>query len=145
MISHSGQLRRVETFTSSGHPCAYWERVVPRVPDELLAAVVFLYPSENAAKEGVKAGGTGFLVDIHSRLSGHKFRYLVTNRHIANGGFHVVRANTEDGFDILRIPAKAWVVHRDGDDVAAAAIETPDHWKIDALDWVNVCPTPERM
>jgi len=118
---------------------------MPRVPDELLDAVVFLYPSEQAALSGERAGGTGFVVGTRGPLSDRLFCYLVTNDHVASGGCDVVRVNTERGVDISRVPASAWLSHPNGDDVAAAPVDIPSHWKVRPLDWAAVCPTPERM
>ncbi len=117
---------------------------MPRVPDELLEAVVFLYPNEEAAKKGEKAGGTGFFASVRSEVLRRPFIYLVTNLHVASRDL-VARGNTKAGFGLLRFPKAAWVHHPDGDDVAAAAVDIPDDWQVTALEWESYGPTPARM
>jgi hypothetical protein len=123
--------------------------MMPRVPDQLLRSVVFLYLNEDSARKGEGAGGTGFFIHVRSKHSGQGVQYGVTNDHIAGastGGRNlVIRGNTRDGFDVLTIPREAWIGHPDSDDVALAPVEIPDHWSTTAIDWAALCPTPARF
>jgi hypothetical protein len=68
---------------------------VPRIPPADLNCAFYLYPSEEAAKAGVKLGGSGFWVGIQS-LVVQKLRWLyaVSNRHVVHShGASVIRAN----------------------------------------------------
>ncbi len=62
---------------------------VPGIPRQWLDAIVYLYPSEEAANSGAPYGGTGFLMTVDPapgaacRL-GHL--YAVTNAHVIEGG-----------------------------------------------------------
>jgi hypothetical protein len=48
----------------------------------------------------------------------------VANRRVIEAGFTVVRLNTKAGAtDIIELNQRDWVVHHDGDDLAAASIE----------------------
>jgi hypothetical protein len=67
---------------------------MPRVPDEYLECIVYLYPSIPAADAGEKVGGTGFIVAVESETdSGAAFFYVVTNKHVIEGGNTTVRFN----------------------------------------------------
>jgi len=94
-----------------------------RIADEFLQCVVYVYPSEDAAREGKKVGGSGFLV--HSLCSdGAETRdeiFVVTNRHvIASMKDPVLRVNRRDGaIDVIKTNGNRWRSHPDGDDVSA--------------------------
>jgi hypothetical protein len=120
---------------------------VPRIPDQLLQAVVYVYPSAASAMDGRAAGGTGFFVDLRSQISGQASRYVITNRHVAQGESRFLRINTSDGgTDVLEIPALAWVGHPDGDDIAAAGVSAiGPEWAISALDFDSLAVTTPRM
>jgi hypothetical protein len=72
--------------------------------------VIYLYPSQHAADEGISVGGSGFLVAITTeRLPGGRFVYAVTNSHVIEGGSCVVRLNTTDGGkDVLEFKQSSW-------------------------------------
>lgn len=56
---------------------------MPRITDEQLHAVVYLYPTVEAAEKNEPAGGTGFLVGVASKTSAQYFHiYAITNDHI---------------------------------------------------------------
>lgn len=59
-----------------------WRRVVPRIQEELLDSVVYLYPSRDSAKGGDKIGGSGFIIGVYSRIQETVHLYVVTNRHV---------------------------------------------------------------
>lgn len=37
---------------------------MPRINDQILDSIIYLYPSSEAAKQGIAAGDTGFLVSV---------------------------------------------------------------------------------
>jgi len=41
---------------------------MPRISDEFLDAVIYLYPDEEKARAAVAAGGSGFLLDVEPTL-----------------------------------------------------------------------------
>jgi hypothetical protein len=108
-----------------GNSLLAWRWNVPRIEDQLLDCVVYLYASEADAKTGYASGGSGFLVAIPSEA--HKdivYVYAVTNSHvIREGGSTVIRFNTQQGDNAIAPLTDAhWVHHPDGDDIAVAAI-----------------------
>jgi hypothetical protein len=100
---------------------------VPRVTDDALDCVIYLYPSVSEAEKGESVGGTGFLVGISSDAQKDADRcyvYAITNSHvIREGNSPVIRLKSKDGgHQILDIPFDAWVHHTQGDDVAACFV-----------------------
>lgn len=93
-----------------------------RIADEFLQCVVYIYPSEDSAREGKKAGGSGFLV--HSRWSnGDQWvddNLIVTNRHVVEGIENpVLRVNRQDGnFETIATNTNRWLNHPNGDDIS---------------------------
>lgn len=50
--------------------------------------------------------------------------YAVTNKHVARGGFPVIRLNTIDNrLDVLELDHHEWIPHPEGDDLAVAPVE----------------------
>jgi hypothetical protein len=77
------QWRRVTRLSSLGNPFECWEPVLPRIPDFLLDSVIYLYSSRQNAQNGVKVGGTGFLVRESASMPGAPPAiYAVTNSHV---------------------------------------------------------------
>jgi hypothetical protein len=72
---------------------------MPRIPPAALDCVFYLYPSEDAAKEGRDFGGSGFFVGVPSeRFPNEVHLYAITNWHVAcDGGDSVLRLMTLDG------------------------------------------------
>jgi hypothetical protein len=71
---------------------------MPRVPDEYLNCIVYMYPSIPAVEKGERLGGTGFVVGVdasHDRSI--RFFYVVTNKHVVDSGNTTVRFNTLHG------------------------------------------------
>jgi hypothetical protein len=97
---------------------------MPRIQDDLLDCVIYLYPSVTDAETGVKAGGSGFLVSVPlEKNPDHRAVYAVTNSHVIRGGSPVVRLNTLKGdMKALDIPASVWMHHPDGDDIAVVPL-----------------------
>lgn len=111
---------------------------MPRIPDDWLNAIVYLYPSEVAARSGELAGGTGFLIHIPNE-AGPNPLYAVTNSHvIREGKSPVLRINTNDGgFDVEALTQDQWVHHPDGDDVAVAPLGlSSEHYVLDSISTV---------
>ncbi len=133
-ITVTTQWRRRVGVSVKGRPYIYWERVMSRIPDLMLKCVVFLYPSEEAAKSGSSVGGTGFLVSKHNPVLGGSFDYLVTNTHVAHMGDLFMRVNTQDGgVDIVEFLKSSWVDHHSGDDVATTPLELDLSWTVQPL------------
>ncbi len=128
----------LEGRDSRGQPYWYWERQVPRIPDELLESVIYLYRDEQSAREGARAGGSGFLVHVAStERTEFSSLYAVTNSHvIREGRSPVIRLNAPDGtIAVLPVEADQWWHHPDGDDVAVCPIGLkPEFHKFYSLD-----------
>ena len=95
---------------------------MPRISDESLNAVVFLYASDDDADAGTKFGGTGFLVGVPMTKEGWDgwgHFYAVSNRHVAQGtptGFPVIRLNRMiKGVGTLPMTVNDWVPHHEAD------------------------------
>lgn len=116
---------------------------MPRIPDELLNSVVYLFQSKEQALEGRGNGGTGFLVDFLSKASGLRHRYIVSNHHVVLNGCTTLRINIgNDSAEAINIPESDWFVHPNGDDVAVAV--TPSGLRVSPLRWESFCLTTER-
>lgn len=106
---------------------------MPRISDDILDCVIYLYPTELDARNGEKVGGSGFLVAIPSKVfENAHYIYAVTNSHvIREGNSPVVRLNTKEGtMDVLNLETDDWLHHPDGDDVAVCPIALPlDYFK----------------
>jgi hypothetical protein len=123
---------------------------VPRILDAFLEAVVYLYPSTPAARDGEQVGGTGFLIayksDVDERTGAV---YAVTNSHvIREGGSPVIRINLRaGGFDTVPLEPDDWHHHPDGDDIAVVDLGSLDfetyHYSL--LDWKDMALTQERV
>jgi hypothetical protein len=110
-------------YSARGYPIQIWVRDMPRLDDRYLKCVVYLYPSEDAAKDGEKLGGSGFLIGApvanKQRQVVTTLLCLMTNRHVAEQGNSFVRTNTKDGkIDIFELDERSWIFHPDGDDLA---------------------------
>jgi hypothetical protein len=98
-----------------------------RISDQVLDSVVYLYKSADSARKGESLGGSGFMVGVPSeRIEGQAHCYAVTNLHVINQGFRVVRMTTATGeADVLDLSEDEWVAHPNGDDVAVCPIARP--------------------
>jgi hypothetical protein len=97
---------------------------VPRIRDEYLDCVVYLYPTETEAEDGACAGGSGFLVGVPSvgLRQNFWFLYAVTNKHVIEKST-VIRMNTRDGkTTIMPTSRQNWISHPNGDDLAVCVI-----------------------
>jgi Trypsin-like peptidase domain len=97
---------------------------MPRVPDEYLECVVYLYPSIPAAHAGEKVGGTGFMVRIDQ--GEHDFYYIVTNKHVIEQGNTTVRFNTTAGIhEAFDFDERNWIKSSNAD-LAIYPLVDPD-------------------
>lgn len=108
---------------------------MPSIEDYLLDSVIYLYPSVSHARDGERAGGTGFLVGVPSnRHENLVFLYAVTNSHVVGpqeGNSPVIRLNTQDGrTDVIPFTPENWFHHPYRDDVAVCPVDLgPTHHK----------------
>ncbi|HEY5709610.1 MAG TPA: hypothetical protein VIS51_09460 [Solirubrobacterales bacterium] len=119
---------------------------MPRIPDELLNSIVYLFKDEASALSGSGGGGTGFLVRFQE--DGFEHTYVVSNMHVVGNGYTTLRLNTAAGaVDAISIPAGAWINHPNADDVSVAPmeLEMPSGWQASGLYWDSVCPTDFRL
>jgi trypsin-like peptidase len=117
--------RTVVKTSSKGRLYLDWEpEPMTRVPDEYLECVVYLYPDLSSAEAGEKVGGTGFIVRIDQ--GGHEFYYVVTNKHVVDGGNTCVRFNTVSGIhEAFDFDERNWVRSQDAD-LAVYCLIDPD-------------------
>ena len=105
---------------------------MPRIPDNLLDCVIYLYPSRADAKAGERAGACGFLVGWPSAVvKTGTYIYAVTNDHVI-GGAGAIRLNTRDGkTDILEVNPDNWKRHPNADDIAVLPLGdlVPDYYE----------------
>ncbi|HEY3827611.1 MAG TPA: trypsin-like peptidase domain-containing protein [Solirubrobacteraceae bacterium] len=110
---------------------------MPRIPDELLDCVIYLYPTVEAAEQGARAGGSGFLVSVSMDGIDTPAIYAVTNSHVVREGKSpVIRLNTQDGTKkVIDIVSDQWFHHPDGDDVTICplGLKTDDLYRFHAL------------
>jgi len=100
-----------------------------RIPDAILDCTLYLYDSEQSARDGVHWGGTGFLVGLESVK--HKnmwWIYAVTNNQVIRDGFPVIRLNKREAgrgheTEILNLSASNWTPHPEGDDLAICPVD----------------------
>ena len=99
---------------------------VPRILPADLNCAFYLYPSEAAAKAGVKLGGSGFWVGVQShKVPEFWWLYGVSNQHVVQRqGASVIRANAKDG-GVKIIPAEPtdWIEHPNRHDIAVLPIQ----------------------
>jgi hypothetical protein len=116
--------------SSDGHRYYVAEPILPRIRDEYLDCVVYLYPTKAEAEDGARAGGSGFLVGVPSvgLRRNFWFLYAVTNKHVIDHtekspASTVLRMNTRAGkTTVMPTARRSWETHPDGDDLAACVI-----------------------
>jgi hypothetical protein len=61
---------------------------MPRIRDEILDCVIYLYRSVHEAEEGINIGGSGFLVGVACESLGPNDAhvYAITNKHVIDDG-----------------------------------------------------------
>jgi hypothetical protein len=117
--------RQVLRTSIDGTVHRIWERTMPRIRDTILDCSIFLYGSEEDAKNGTAYGGSGFLVGVPVEPAlNHSQLYAVTNSHVIEEGFPVVRVNSKDGgIKTFPLTESSWIYHPTHDDVAISPID----------------------
>lgn len=94
---------------------------MPKISQEALDCVFFLYKTREDAERGKKSGGTGFFVSIPSeKYPHHNYVYGVTNWHnVLQNGFSIIRLNNVDGTtSIIETEPIEWEFIPRNDDIA---------------------------
>jgi hypothetical protein len=124
-------LLEVPFRSTAGVPQTKWARVgMPRIPQNVVNGVFYLYKDRADAEAGRCPGGTGFIVRYDGTFSdlvpGYHF-YAVTNWHVACGGYSVIRLNKRDGgIDIIERDPLEWHFLPVKYDVAVIPLELDD-------------------
>jgi len=128
---------------------------MPRIPDELVDCIVYLYPTIEEAKRGATRqepgfGGTGFLISLPLEDDPQvSVNYVVTNSHVVGspGESRVLRVNAVGGgSEIGPTNQEDWIHHPDGDDVAVAMIGlSPQHFNVRTLAWSSWAATTAQL
>jgi hypothetical protein len=128
----------VTGYTILRNPYLKWEPYMPRIRDEVLDCVIYLYSSEDDAEKGVRTGGSGFLAAVPSEIiPKRQHPYVVSNRHVVEGGNTCVRLNTiDDRLDVIPLTEQDWFLS-DQDDLAIARMPALDHRRFQRK-WVNI-------
>lgn len=115
---------------------------MPRIENYIVNCSIFMYKSEAAAKAGENFGGSGFLVHVESD-SGVRHVYAVTNKHVLDGGFHVIRLTKKTG-GVEPVPTapEDWEHNPDGNDVAVIPIDVEKSFEVWSVS-TDVFITPE--
>ena len=132
-------------LSTRGVPYQSWVRVgMPKIPENVIQSVFYLYASRDDALAGVNPGGTGFVVDTGVLFDGASNTYTllhyygVTNWHVACDGFPVIRLNTVDGgVDVLEFNPDQWEFLPGKYDVAAIPLSSLDG-KIHAVQSISI-------
>jgi hypothetical protein len=108
---------------------------MPRIADDLLECVFFLYRSLGEAERGTASGGTGFLTAIPSKADpDERHIYAVTNRHLIDDGYIVMRINTKGGgLDYRETDRYAWKSAFE-DDLSVLPIRLDTHHEFRAVE-----------
>lgn len=108
---------------------------MPRLQDNVLDCVVYLYPSKHEAEEGIGAGGSGFLIRVAAKLiSDSHFNFTVTNRHVVEGGARCIRLNTKDGkTDIVEFSSDRLFISQKDDLAIILMPAIPQNYRINAI------------
>ena len=119
---------------------------MPRIPDQLLRAVAFVFPNADSAHTGKSAGGTAFFVRRQLGLAEEQSCYLVTNTHVAQASPRTIRfLDTTGATRHFDVPATGWCSHPNGDDVSVTQVPREIAATAASLDWAALAVTPARM
>lgn len=108
-------------YTMRGVPFLTWEPPVPRISDEYLSCVAYLYRSKEEAIESINIGGSAFLISmpVEGFPPPAHLVYVVTNKHVIDNKARFLRVNRNGGgVDVLEL--KNW--HRSKDDDLAVCL-----------------------
>lgn len=117
---------------SRGRLVTRWRRVLPTIKDRLLDSIVYLYANEDDARLGSHSGGSGFIVQVEKRGTrrGECHLFVVTNRHVIDGGYTTIRATSRTQDVVILEGPPVWAYPESDDDAAvwafSAAVATPD-------------------
>jgi hypothetical protein len=104
---------------------------MPRIADQFADCSIYLYRSEQDAREGALSGGSGFLVHVPSktdRKMGHL--YAVANSHVLDEGFQTLRLTKRNGgIDTISSTRQSWIPHPKGDDVEVMPLNVQDWFR----------------
>lgn len=124
---------------------------MPRLADDFISSVVFLYPTEGAALGASREGGTGFITYMRNG-AGRSVRYLVTNEHIANRGYRFVRVPRqpdEEGqpaFGVVEVPPESWHTMPPNDlAVAPFPLPSDQRWLVSGVSWDEYAVTEAEI
>lgn len=123
LISQAGHIKT--RISLHGNPYRAWVNPMALIPHQVLDCAIYLYPTRLDAKNGERAGGSGFLIGVPWASDKDKHHvYAVTASHVVReGNAIVIRLNTQDGmFDVLDTNAGAWIHHAISD-VAVCPID----------------------
>ena len=109
---------------------------MPRIPDQQLDSVFYLYPSLSSAEFGEGYGGCGHLLLVPFERAKQNHLYAVTNRHVIDGGSLTIRISTADqGLLPIDTDKRKWFRHPDGDDLAILLIDFPHQFNCTAANF----------
>lgn len=124
----------VERFSTRGHPYRVWEAAVPRIPDNVLDCVIYLYADRQSADDGIRLGGSGFLTGVRAKNADGFFLYAVTNKHLIERGYTAIRLTTKDGNkDVIETTEMSWIAH-DTSDLSICPIALSEQHKFNLVD-----------
>lgn len=107
---------------------------MPRIRDQILDSVFYLYPTIEDANTGEQVGGTGFMVGVPSETDNSRvYAFAVTASHnIREGNSPIIRwtmsekwkdANGNTPQFCIMLTQDMWIHHPDGDDVAVFPLD----------------------
>lgn len=132
-----------------GQICLWlYRHQMPRLPDEYLEFIIYLYSSPADAERGEDKGGTGFLVTTPpTRSDKSPALFAVTNAHVIEDRFCVIAVNkVGGGRAILALRPEHWIRHPDGDDVAVSLLTVDEGpYRIKAMGMDEWFLTDSRM
>jgi len=98
-------------MSASGTRYWTWAPNVPRIPDDWVKCVVYLYRSVDAAELGEPVGGCGLLVGVESAtIPSLAHVYVVTNAHVSEK-YRVARHNILGGSQPVDLSQAEWIDH----------------------------------
>jgi hypothetical protein len=106
-----------KVVTPGGYAYTDWRDPMPRLPDGMANTVVYLYHDRLSAEDGVDKGGSGFLISEPSSEPASRHHYAVTNAHVIEEDFPVVRVNLRhpsSGYkrsDCFEFCRDSWICH----------------------------------
>jgi hypothetical protein len=112
-----------------------WVKRVPRIPAIITNSIVYLYQDKLSAQDGVEFGASGFMLamppDPLLIPPSIAHVYVITNKHVIEQGFPVVRANLREPrsaferTEVIEFTTADWVTDL-GHDLAVCALP-PDY------------------